>query len=83
MGTKLYVGNLSKNTTEDDLTKLFGEAGAVVSVAIPTDTKTGVRKSFGFVEMGTVEAASAAIQTINGRMLDDHELRVNESRSKN
>jgi RNA recognition motif-containing protein len=79
MNTRLYVGNLSKTTTEDDLQTLFTEMGPVTSVAIPSDPKTGVKKSFGFVEMGTTEGAEAAVKGINGRMLHDNELRVNES----
>ena len=82
MSTKLYVGNLSKNTTEDHLQNLFNRIGLVTSVAIPIDAKTGVRKNFGFVEMGTAEGAAAAIQSMNGHVLDEHELRVNESHPK-
>jgi RNA recognition motif-containing protein len=82
MNTKLYVGNLSKTTTEDDLQVLFTEIAPVTSVSIPSDPKTGVKKSFGFVEMGTSEGAEAAITAINGRLLHDFELRVNESRPR-
>jgi RNA recognition motif-containing protein len=79
MTNKLYVGNLGKITTEDDLQTLFTEAGPVTSVTIPSDPKTGISKSFGFVEMETAEGALAAIKGMNGRLLHDHELRVNES----
>jgi RNA recognition motif-containing protein len=82
MNNRLYVGNLSKKTTEDDLKTLFAEVGTVTSATIPTDAKTGINKSFGFVEMETTEGAQAAIKGINGRVLQEHELRVNESREK-
>jgi RNA recognition motif-containing protein len=80
MGTKLYVGNIAKTTTEGDLQSLFTEVGPVTSVIIPSDPKTGINKTFGFVEMATSEGARAAIKGINGRMLHERELRVNESR---
>jgi cold-inducible RNA-binding protein len=82
VNTKLYVGNLSKTTTEDDLQALFTKMGPVASVTIPSDPKTGVKKSFGFVEMGTAEGAEAAVKGLNGQLLHDHELRVNESRER-
>jgi RNA recognition motif-containing protein len=80
MNTKLYIGNLSKTTSEDDLRTLFTEVGSVTSVAIPTNAETGANKGFGFVEMETAENAREAIKIINGRVLQEHELRVNESR---
>jgi RNA recognition motif-containing protein len=80
MNTKLYIGNLSKTTSEDDLRKLFAEIGSVISVAIPTNAKTGINKGFGFVDMGTAEGAQEAMKTLNGRVFQEHELRVNESR---
>jgi RNA recognition motif-containing protein len=80
MGKKLYVGNIAKTTTEGDLKTLFTEVAPVTSVVIPSDPKTGINKTFGFVEMATPEGALAAIKGINGRMLHERELRVNESR---
>jgi RNA recognition motif-containing protein len=82
MSTKLYVGNLGKITTEDDLQTLFAEAGPVTSVTIPSDPNTGISKTFGFVVMQTAEGAEAAIKGFNGRLLHDHALMVNESRAR-
>jgi RNA recognition motif-containing protein len=82
MNTKLYVGNLNKTTTEDDLQAIFTEIGPVTSVSIPSDPKSGVKKSFGFVVMGTSEGAQAAVKGLNGRLLHDYELRVNELRER-
>jgi RNA recognition motif-containing protein len=82
MGIKLYVGNLGKTTTEDDLEALFAEAGPVASVTIPSDPNTGISKTFGFVVMETAEGALAAIKGMNGRLLHQHELMVNELRAR-
>ncbi len=75
MGTKVYVGNLSKETTEADLEGLFNRAGLVLSVLIPTDPKTGIRKKYGYVNM-TPEGCEAAIKTLNGSVLHQHQLSV-------
>ena len=69
MTKKLYVGNLSFQTTEDDLSNLFGQAGPVESVRIITDRDTGRSRGFGFVEMGD-EDAEKAINQYNGTDLD-------------
>lgn len=82
MNKTLYVGNLGKNITENDLQVLFTEAGPVISVNIPTDPRTGMNKKFGFVEMETAEGAQAAIKLINRRILHERELTVNESRER-
>ncbi len=62
MDTKLYVGNLSYNTTEDELRQLFGQAGTVASVEVIKDRDTGKSKGFGFVEMGSQADAENAIK---------------------
>ena len=65
MNKKLYVGNLSYTTTEDELRTLFAEVGPVASVAVITDRMTGQSKGFGFVEMETPQAAQQAIERFN------------------
>ncbi|GHU22593.1 hypothetical protein FACS1894164_05260 [Spirochaetia bacterium] len=82
MAKKLYVGNLSYNTTEDGLRAKFEEFGSVVSAKIIFDRETGNSKGFGFIEMGTDEEASAAINGTNGAELDGRQLRVNEAMDK-
>ena len=70
MNKKLYVGNLSYSTTEDDLRALFTEVGPVVSVTVITDRMTGQSKGFGFVEMETTQAAQEAIERVNNHMFN-------------
>ena len=82
MGKKLYVGNLSYNTTEDSLRNQFVSFGTVASVKIIFDRETGNSKGFGFIEMGTDEEANAAIAGTNGKELDGRQLRVNEAMDK-
>ena len=82
MGKKLYVGNLSYNTTEDTLRNFFAGFGAVASAKIIFDRETGNSKGFGFIEMGTDEEASAAITGTNGSELDGRQIRVNEAMDK-
>ena len=77
MNSKLYVGNLSYSTTEDDLRNLFLQAGTVTSVALIKDRDSGRSKGFAFVEMGSQAEAQKAIGMFNGHSLDDRELRVN------
>jgi len=77
MELRLYVGNLSYSTTEDDLKTLFTKAGQVVSVALITDRDTGNSKGFAFVEMSTQVEAEQAMSMLNGFYLNDRELRVN------
>lgn len=76
MNSKLYIGNLSYSTTEDELRTLFSQAGAVTSVALIKDRETGRSKGFAFVEMGNQAEAQKAIEMLNGRSLGDRELRV-------
>jgi len=82
MAKKLYVGNLSYNTTEDGLRNFFASYGSVVSVKIIFDRETGNSKGFGFIEMGTDEEANAAIAGTNGAEFEGRQLRVNEAMDK-
>ncbi|HEX9332877.1 MAG TPA: RNA-binding protein [Anaerolineales bacterium] len=77
MESKLYVGNLSYSTTEDDLRTLFFQAGTVASVALIKDRDSGQSKGFAFVEMSNQVEAQKAISMFNGYNLGDRELRVN------
>ncbi len=78
---KIYVGNLSFNTTEDELRQLFAEHGTVESVAVITDRHTGQSRGFGFVEMAPADA-DTAIRALNGTTLGDRSLNVNEARPR-
>jgi RNA recognition motif-containing protein len=80
MGKKVYVGNLSYDTSEDKLRTLFTEFGEVESVAVITDRYTGRPRGFAFVEMATEQAAQAAIAALNGKSVDDRELNVAEAK---
>ncbi|MDR2792799.1 MAG: RNA-binding protein [Treponema sp.] len=82
MAKKLYVGNLTYNTTEDGLRNLFSQFGNVVSAKIIFDRDTGNSKGFGFVELETDEAAAAAIAGTNGREFEGRQIRVNEAMEK-
>jgi cold-inducible RNA-binding protein len=77
MEVKIYVGNLSYQTTEEDLRTLFAKAGQVASVALIKDRDTGNSKGFAFVEMTTQAEAQKAISMLNGFNLEDRELKVN------
>jgi cold-inducible RNA-binding protein len=79
MTKKLYVGNLPFQTTEEDLSDLFSQAGNVESVRIITDRDTGRSRGFGFVEMGDDEAEKA-IEELNGKDMGGRPLTVNEAR---
>ena len=78
---KIYVGNLSFDTTEDDLRQLFTEHGAVESIKLITDRQTGQSRGFGFVEMA-LAGADSAISALNGTTLGDRSLTVNEARPR-
>lgn len=80
MSKKLYVGNLSYRTTENTLRTLFAEFGEVQSVNVITDRETGRSKGFGFVEMDSEQAAAAATAALNGKMVDDREIRVDKAK---
>ena len=75
----MFVGNLSFDTTPDQLRELFTETGEVVSVTVPTDRDTGRPRGFAFVELSTPEQAAAAIEKLNGCELGGRALRVNEA----
>src|SRR5215208_6241248 len=81
MSKRIYVGNLSFQTTENDLTGLFEQTGAVESVSIITDRDTGRSKGFAFVEMDA-ESAEKAIAQFNGTELNGRSLTVNEARPR-
>jgi cold-inducible RNA-binding protein len=80
MNKKLYVGNLSYETTEDELQKLFVEVGPVVSATLITDRSSGRSKGFGFVEMETEQAAQEAIERLNNYELNQRTITVSEAR---
>ena len=82
MGTKLYVGNLSFNTTEPDLQDLFAAAGAVQEVALMQDKFTGKSRGFAFVTMATEADAQKAIADLNGKTVEGRPLTVNEARPR-
>jgi RNA recognition motif-containing protein len=80
METKLYVGNLSYETTEEELRTLFSGAGTVSSVAVIKDRDTGRSKGFAFVEMASQNETEQAIKMFNGATLGNRELRVDKAR---
>ena len=82
MAKKLYVGNLSYDTTEAALSELFGEVGEVVSVNLITDRMTSRSKGFAFVEMSESVAAQEAINQLNSREVDGRSINVAEARPK-
>lgn len=82
MEKKLYVGNLSYSTTEEDLRALFSQAGTVESVELIKDRDTGNSKGFAFVEMGTQSDAEKVITTYNGYSLGNRQIKVNIARPR-
>jgi RNA recognition motif-containing protein len=82
MKNRLYVGNLAFETTEDSLKTAFAEFGEVSEVKLITDRETGRSRGFAFVVMSTGEQAQAAIERMNGALLDGRALRVNEAQEK-
>jgi RNA recognition motif-containing protein len=82
MESKLYVGNLSYDTTEDDLRSLFTQVGTVNEVALIKDRDTGTSKGFAFVTMNSQEEANKAIAQFNGQTLGNRELTVNVARPR-
>lgn len=83
MGRRLYVGNLAWAVSDQDLRDLFSEAGKVESSQVIVDRETNRSRGFGFVEMGTDEAADAAVKKLNGRDLKGRAIRVNEAQARN
>jgi RNA recognition motif-containing protein len=77
MDVKLYVGNLAKSTTSDELNTLFTQAGAVTAVDIIKDRDSGMSKGFGFITMTAQADADKAISMFNAYTLGEHELKVN------
>jgi cold-inducible RNA-binding protein len=82
MGTKLYVGNLSFNTTENELQELFSQAGTVQEVTLMQDKFTGKSRGFAFVTMSSEEDAHNAISKLNGQTVEGRALTVNEARPR-
>jgi cold-inducible RNA-binding protein len=82
MSMKLYVGNLSFQTTNEDLQALFEQAGTVESVNLIEDRETGRSRGFGFVEMATNEEGQKAIEQFNGKELNGRNLNVNEAKPR-
>lgn len=78
----IYVGNLSYEVTQDDLTHVFAEYGTVKRVQLPTDRETGRLRGFGFVEMGTEAEESAAIEALDGAEWMGRDLKVNKARPR-
>jgi cold-inducible RNA-binding protein len=82
MDGKLYVGNLSYNTTEEDLRTLFSGTGTVTSVSLIKDRSTDRSKGFAFIEMSSQSEAEEAIKSLNGTSLDNREIKVNKARPR-
>jgi len=82
MGRKLYVGNLTYETTASDLEALFGQFGTVQSAQVIADRDTGRSKGFGFIEMGTDQEAQAAIAGLSGKEVNGRSLTVNEAKPR-
>ena len=82
MNQKLYVGNLSYATTDQELQELFAQHGIVQSANVVSDRYTGRSRGFGFVEMGSGEEATQAIEALNGTDFQGRNLVVNEARPK-
>jgi cold-inducible RNA-binding protein len=79
MGQKVFVGNMSFDTTREELQELFAQAGEITEVVVPTDRMSGRPRGFAFVTFASDEAATAAIQTLDGKELGGRNLRVNEA----
>ena len=82
MDVRLYVGNLAKSTTEDELKKLFTQAGSVAAVDVVKDRDSGESKGFAFITMGEQTEADKAISMFNAYSLADRELKVNVAKPK-
>jgi RNA recognition motif-containing protein len=78
----IYVGNLSYEVTQDDLTTVFAEYGTVKRVQLPVDRETGRMRGFGFVEMSTEEEETAAIEALDGAEWMGRDLRVNKAKPR-
>jgi cold-inducible RNA-binding protein len=82
VATKLYVGNLAYGVSNTDLETMFAPHGTVQSAQVIMDRETGRSKGFGFVEMGSSNEATAAINALNGKETDGRKLTVNEARPR-
>ena len=82
MGKKIYVGNLSFDTTSKDLETLFSQVGTCESATVVTDRETGRSRGFGFVEMSSASEAQKAIAEFNGKDLQGRKLTVNEAKDR-
>lgn len=82
MSMKLYVGNLSFETSSNELEILFAQAGTVEKVSLMSDRETGRSRGFGFIEMSNKEEGAVAIQKFNGQELGGRQLKVNEARQR-
>jgi cold-inducible RNA-binding protein len=82
MGRKLFVGNLSFQTTSADLEALFAEVGTCESASVVTDRESGRSRGFGFVEMASNDEAQKAIAALNGRDIQGRQLNVSEAKER-
>jgi cold-inducible RNA-binding protein len=82
MSTKLYVGNLSFQTTSQELQELFGQAGTVQSASVVEDRDTGRSRGFAFIEMSSEQEATSAIEQFNGKEVNGRSLTVNEAKPR-
>jgi RNA recognition motif-containing protein len=82
MSMKLYVGNLSFETSKDELQTLFAQTGTVESVSLIEDRETGRSRGYGFIEMSTKEEGAAAIEKLNGQELGGRFLKVDEAKQR-
>jgi RNA recognition motif-containing protein len=82
METKLFVGNFTYDTSEEDLRALFSQAGTVVSVTVIKDRDTGRSRGYGFIEMSSQSEAEQAIKMFNGYTLSDRSLKVDKARPR-
>ena len=82
MGKRLYVGNLSYDSTNDSVRDAFSAFGTVSDVHVMMDRDTGRPRGFGFVEMGTDQEAQAAIDAMDGQSLDGRNIKVNEAKER-
>ncbi len=82
MNTKLYVGNLSYDVSENDLEDLFAQYGSVKEVNLLSDRMTGKSRGFGFVTMSSTDEANAATEALNGQEWEGRSLTVNEARPR-
>jgi RNA recognition motif-containing protein len=82
MTNNLYVGNLSYQTTEETLRTLFAEYGQIESVNLITDRYSGRSRGFAFVEMSTEQAAQQAISGLNGKQVDEREIKVDKAKPR-